>query len=102
MTWIPVDYLDPDEFYNYLQTLPEDHRALELRQFSRRLAKKILKEEMEKWNCFYDFVEDYSSRDFKKINGIKHVSQRVLIKHVKYWNIIHPTNTIKKLRVFFI
>ena len=56
---------------------------------------------MKKNNCFYNFVKNYSSRDFKIINNKKYVSQRVICKHVKYWNEIHPDNKIKKLRVFF-
>lgn len=99
--WISVEYLNPDDFYTYMQDLSEDDRAVELAQFSKRFGKKLLKEEMKKNNCFYNFVKNYSSRDFKIINNKKYVSQRVICKHVKYWNEIHPDNKIKKLRVFF-
>ena len=99
--WIPVDYLNTDDFYDYLQTLPEDQRALELQQFSKREAKKILKKGMKESNCFYDFIRYYSQKDFKFIKNIPHVSQRVLIKHVKYWNLTHPKNKINNLRIFF-
>ena len=99
--WVPVDYLNIDDFYEYIQTLPEDQRAIELRQFSKREAKKILKEGMKESSCFYDFIKHYSHRDFKNIKGLPYVSQRVLIKHVKYWNITHPKNKINSLRIFF-
>jgi hypothetical protein len=99
--WISVNFLDPDEFYEFLQTLPEEHQALELKNYSKRLAKKILKEEMKTCECFYDFMEIYSRRDFKIIKGEKYVSQRVVSKHVKYWNITHPEKRIKTLRIFY-
>jgi len=56
---------------------------------------------MKRWECFYNFMKDYSYRDYKLINNKPYVSQRVVDKHVKYWNIVHPTNKIKKLRIFF-
>lgn len=99
--WLSVNYLSPDEFGEYLQTLPDDERARELVEFSKRHAKKLLKEDMKRSSCFYTFIKNYSSRDFKIINGQKYVSQRVIVNHVKYWNDTHPNNRIKKLRVFF-
>ena len=90
--WIPVDYLNVDDFYDYLQTLSEDQRALELQQFSKREAKKILKKGMKESNCFYDFIKNYSYRDFKIIQGLPHVSQRVILKTCK----ILEYNTSKK------
>jgi hypothetical protein len=99
--WLSINYLTPDDFSEYLKTLPEDERSIELAQFSKRYAKKILKEGMKASTCFYQFIQDYSSRDFKIINGKPHVSQRVIIKHVKYWNDTHPYNHIRKLRIFF-
>jgi hypothetical protein len=99
--WISVDYLNQDDFYMYIQELSEDERAIELAQFSKRVGKKLLKEEMKKNNCFYNFIKSYSSRDFKIIKNKKYVSQRVICTHVKFWNETHPNNKIKNLRVFF-
>jgi len=100
-TWISVNYLDHEEFCNYLNTLSEDERNIELAQYSKRQAKRMLKDDMRNSKCFYTFIENYSPRDYQVINGIKHVSQRVISKHVKYWNQTHPKNKIKNLRVFF-
>lgn len=99
--WISVDYLNQDEFYTYMQELTEDERAIELAQFSKRVGKKLLKEEMKNNICFYNFIKNYSPRDFKIIKNKKYVSQRVICKHVKYWNEIHTDNKIKNLRIFF-
>ena len=101
MEWITLNYLEPDDFFVYLQGLSEDERAVELCQYSKRHAKYLLKKEMKKWNCFYKFMENYSYRDFKIIHNIPHVSQRVILEHVKYWNKVHPTNKINELRIFF-
>jgi hypothetical protein len=99
--WISVEYLNNDDFCLYMDTLSEDEKAVELAQFSKRVGKKMLKDEMKKNNCFYNFIKSYSSRDFKIIKNKKHVSQRVICKHVKYWNETHPNNKIKNLRIFF-
>ena len=100
-TWISVNYLGTDEFCNYLNTLSEDERNIELANFSKRQAKKMLKDDMKNNSCFYNFIKNYSPRDYQVINGDKYVSQRVICKHIKYWNQIHPNNKIKNLRVFF-
>ena len=100
-TWISVNYLCPDEFCKYLNTLSEDERNIELSQYSKRQAKRMLKDDMRNSKCFYKFIKTYSPRDYQVINGITHVSQRVICKHLKYWNQTHPENKIKNLRVFF-
>ena len=100
-TWISVNYLCPDEFYNYLNTLSEDERTIELVNYSKRQAKRMLKDDMRNNTCFYTFIKNYSPRDYKVINGVSHVSHRVISKHVNYWNQTHPVNKIKNLRIFF-
>ena len=100
-TWISVNYLNHGEFYNYLNTLSDEERNIELVQYSKRHAKKLLKDEMRNNTCFYTFIKNYSPRDYQVINQVNYVSQRVICKHVKYWNQIHPENKIKNLRVFF-
>jgi predicted nuclease of restriction endonuclease-like RecB superfamily len=100
-TWISVDYLNPTDFSSYLDTLDDDEKNIELVEYSKRQAKRMLKQEMEKNDCFYTFIKNYSPRDFKIICGLSYVSQRVIIKHVKYWNEMHPEKKIKKLRIFF-
>lgn len=100
-TWISLNYLNPKEFSSYLDTLDEDEKNIELAEYSKRQAKRMLKQEMKTSKCFYTFIKNYSPRDFKIIQGLSHVSQRVIIKHVKYWNETHPEKKIKKLRIFF-
>lgn len=100
-TWISVNYLDPKEFSLYLDTLSDDEKNMELAEYSKRQAKRMLKQEMKNNNCFYTFIKNYSPRDFKIIRNLPYVSQRVIIKHVKYWNEMHPEKKIKNLRIFF-
>jgi hypothetical protein len=97
MTWTQVDHLNQTEFMEYIETLSDDDKQKEIKKYSKRL----LKNEMKKYISFYNFIKNYSPRDFKIIKGSPHVSQRVLYKHVKYWNEIHPNNSIKKLQIFF-
>jgi hypothetical protein len=99
--WIPVDTLGKKDFLEYLETLPESERSEELVKFSQKEAIHILKKEMKdsKTN-FYNFISKFSPADFKIINRKSHVSQRVIVKHVKYWNEVNPTKKVKTLRVF--
>ena len=57
--WISVEYLNNNDFCLYMDTLSEDEKAIELAQFSKRSGKKMLKEEMKKNNCFYNFIKKY-------------------------------------------
>jgi len=100
--WVNVNLLNRKDFINYLETLPEDERASELKDFSQREGEIIVKEDMKLHDDFYSFISTYSPRDYKNFFGLKYVSQRVIITHVEYWNEIHPTKPIKTLRIFFI
>jgi len=99
--WVNVDYLSNNEFNNYLDSITNDIQAEELRLYTKREAIRILKDEISKYDNFYDFVKNYSPRDYKCVKGKEYVSQRVLNDHVKYWNEIHNDLEIKLLRVFF-
>jgi predicted nuclease of restriction endonuclease-like RecB superfamily len=100
-SWISINYLSPSEFSKYLDTLSDDEKNEELARYSKRHANSILKDEIKKHTCFYSFIKSYSPRDYKLIRKVPHVSQRVVITHVKFWNDVHPEKKIKKLRVFF-
>ena len=99
--WVNIDYIDIDDFHNYLKYLPEDEQAYELEFYGKQQSLIMLKNEMLKEKNFYYFVKNYSPRDYKIINNRSHVSQRVIKTHVELWNEIHKTR-IKKLRIFFI
>ena len=101
MTWVPLDHLSDSDFKDYLNTIPEDNKPTELQQHMKLKSEGILKEEMKKYTNFYNFIKKYSPNDFKTIKNKGHVSQRVLTKHLKFWNEIHPSNQVKNLRVFF-
>jgi hypothetical protein len=100
--WVNVNVLNRKDFMDYLETLPEDDRAEELKEYSQREGELIVKEDMKLYDDFYSFISAYSPRDYKNYFGLKYVSQRVIATHVEYWNEIHPTKIIKTLRVFFI
>ena len=99
--WTEIPYFNVDDFYTYLHTLPEELQAHELQLFGKQQSLLLLKNDMMKYNNFYEFIKQYSPRDFKILNNKQYVSQRVIIKHVQLWNEIH-TSDIKRLRIFFI
>ncbi len=101
MSWVPLNHLSDTEFNEYLDTIPEDNKSIELRQHIKMKSEVILKEEMKKYTNFYNFIKKYSPKDFKIIKNRGHVSQRVLNTHLQFWNEIHPSNPINNLRVFF-
>ena len=100
--WVNVKLLNKEDFVEYLETLPEDEKSEELKEFSKREGEIIVKEDMKLYDDFYSFISAYSPRDYKNIAGIRYVSQRLIATHVEYWNEIHPTKPIKTLRIFFI
>ena len=100
--WINVNLLNKTDFMNYLETLPEDEKSLELKQFSQKTGESIVKEDMKLYDDFYSFISAYSPKDYKNYFGVKYVSQRVISTHVEYWNEVHPANKLKTLRIFFI
>lgn len=101
--WVNLNLLNKEDFMEYLETLPEDQKSEELKEFSQREGENIVKEDMKLYDDFYSFISAYSPRDYYiNVFGIRYVSQRVVATHVEYWNQIHPTNTLKTLRVFFI
>jgi len=99
--WTEVKHFNVDDFYTYLYTLPEEQQAKELEQFGKQQSLFLLKTDMKKYNNFYEFIKQYSPRDYKILNNKQYVSQRVIIKHVELWNEIH-SQSIKRLRIFFI
>jgi len=99
--WTEVKHFNVDDFYTYLYTLPEEQQAKELEQFGKQQSLLLLKTDMKKYNNFYEFIKQYSPRDYKILNNKQYVSQRVIIKHVELWNEIH-SQSIKRLRIFFI
>ena len=101
MTWVPLDHLSDTDFKEYLKTISEDDKPIELQQHIKMKSEGILKEEMKMYRNFYNFIKQYSPRDFKTIKNKGHVSQRVLNIHLRIWNEIHPTEEVKNLRVFF-
>ena len=98
--WTEINHFDIDDFYTYLYTLSEEHQAKELEIFGKQQSLMLLKTEMTKYNNFYEFIKQYSPRDYKKLNNKPYVSQRVIIKHVELWNELHFPK-IKILRIFF-
>jgi len=101
MTWVPLDHLSDVDFKEYLNTVPEDEKSIELKHHIKLKSEILLKEEMKKYSNFYNFIKKYSPRDFKTIKNKGHVSQRVINVHLRFWNEIHPNNQVKNLRVFF-
>ena len=100
-TWTSINFLNKDDFLEYLETLPEAERPDELKKYSQCEAVNILKNDMKKCNMnFYNFIAQFSPADFKIINRKSHVSQRVIDTHVNYWNEVNPEKKIKTLRVF--
>ena len=99
--WLHVSYFDHSEFYNYLYTLPDDEHARELETYTKQQAMLILKEDMKKSNNFYEFIRNYSPRDYTIVNSKPYVSQRVISTHVELWNSLHKQR-LKTLRIFFI
>ena len=99
--WTEIKHFDIEDFYTYLDTLPEDQQANELALYGKQQSMLLLKDDMKKYNNFYTFIQYYSPRDFKMLNNKPYVSQRVIIKHVELWNDLHDKK-IKKLRIFFI
>ena len=99
--WTEIQHFNVDDFYTYLYTLPEEEQALELERFGKQQSLVLLKNDMVKFNSFYEFIKQYSPRDYKILNNKPYVSQRVIIKHVQLWNELH-TAEIKRLRIFFL
>ena len=99
--WTEIQHFSIDDLYKYIKTLPEEQQAKELETFGKQQSLILLKNEMKKYNNFYDFIKQYSPRDYKILNNKSYVSQRVIIKHVELWNEVHSQN-IKRLRIFFI
>lgn len=99
--WTEIKHFDVDDFYTYLYTLPDDQQAKELETFGKQQSLMLLKYDMKQYTSFYEFIKQYSPRDFKILNNKPYVSQRVIIKHVELWNELH-SNEIKRLRIFFI
>ena len=99
--WIEITYFDINDFGNYLEGLTEDQYAKELENYSKQQAKIIIQTDMKKANTFYEFMKEYSLRDYKIINNREYVSQRVISTHVNLWNDLNKSK-IKKLRIFFL
>lgn len=99
--WIEIKYFNIDDFYTYLYTLSEEQQTKELETFGKQQSLILLRNDMKKYNNFYEFIKQYSPRDYKILNNKPYVSQRVIIKHVELWNELH-SQAIKKLRIFFI
>ena len=99
--WTEINHFNIDDFYTYLYTLSEEQHANELENFGKRQSFLLLKNDMKKYTSFYEFIKQYSPRDYKLLNNKPYVSQRVIIKHVELWNELH-FQQIKRLRIFFI
>ena len=99
--WTEIKHFNVDDFYTYLYTLPEEQQAHELEMFGKQQSLVLLKNDMVRFNNFYEFIKQYSPRDYKILNNKPYVSQRVIIKHVQLWNELH-TAEIKRLRIFFL
>ena len=97
MSWTHIEHLSQDEFMEYVDTLSDKEKVREIKKYSR----KLLKDEMKNYFSFYTFIQNYSPRDFRIIQGEKHVSHRVVREHVRYWNQTHPQKPIRKLRIFY-
>ena len=99
--WTEVKHFNVDEFYTYLSGLSEEQQAHELETFGKQQSLMLLKTDMIKYTNFYEFIKQYSPRDYKILNNKPYVSQRVIIKHVELWNELH-CRQIKRLRIFFL
>lgn len=99
--WTKIDYFNIDEFYSYLYTLPEEQQADELATFGKQQSMILLKDDMIKYKNFYEFIKNYSPRDYRIINNKPWISQRVINTHIQLWNSLH-IHRITKLRVFFL
>ncbi len=71
------------------------------RYVDNKLAESIIKSDMVICKDFYSFVQRFSPVDYREIDGIPYVSQRVMYKWRILWDSVHDNN-IKTLRVFFI
>ena len=67
--WTEIKHFNVDDFYNYLYTLPEELQAKELEIFGNQQSLILLKTEMKKYYNFYEFVKQYSPRDYKILNN---------------------------------
>lgn len=98
--WENIEYLSTTDFNEYIDTLDENNKSIELELYGKYCSIKLLHNEMMKYNSFYKFIKDYSPCDFKIIRSKQYVSQRVIIQHVQLWNDLHSLK-IKRLRIFF-
>lgn len=71
------------------------------RYVGNRISESIVKSDMLVCNDFYSFVHLFSPVDYREIDGIPYVSQRVMYKWRILWNSVHDT-FIDTLRIFFI
>jgi hypothetical protein len=99
--WIDVKQFNVSEFNLYLEYLTEDEKAKQIEIYGKNKALELLKKDMCKYDCFYTFVKDFSPIDYKVMNRVQYVSQRVITKHVELWNDLHHKK-LKSLRIFFI
>ena len=98
--WIVIDNFTNIEFETYLNSLSELVRSQVCQLETKKQSIHILKNIIKSHSSFYNFIYDFSPVDFKHINGLPHVSQRVLGTHVNLWNSIHPDSSILNLRTF--
>ena len=98
--WTLVNYLKIEEIYDYISTLPDEEQMYELERSGKHMSIELLKNDMKLSDNFYDFIKQYSPKDFKIIQKKQYVSQRVIQTHVELWNETHNTR-LKKLRIFF-
>lgn len=98
--WECVDFLEREEFEEYIQCLDENDKAHELELYGKHMSIVLLRDYMKTFTNFYSFIREYSPCDFKMIHRKPHVSQRVIVQHVQMWNEVNK-NKIKTMRVFF-
>ena len=89
------------DLHDYIDTLDDDTKAIELEKYGKSLSMILLKEHMTKFENFYYFMRDYSPCDYRIINRKPHVSQRVIVQHIDLWNAVH-NNKLKRIRIFFL